>query len=127
MDLWPESPTVVGPCSPYAPVLDNVYTSMAWMIPSLVAPTRTETSISWRGVEAVWLSVREKIILDGRPVFQVTKAGKISETTVCFAPKPPPILGFTTRIFDLGIPRALEMIRRTWNTIWVELKMFSRP
>ncbi len=86
MDLWPESPTVVGPCSPYAPVLDNVYTqSMAWMIPSLVAPTRTETSISWRGVEAVWLSVREKIILDGRPVFQVTKAGKISETTVCFA------------------------------------------
>ena len=100
---------------------------MAWMIPSLLAPILTETSISCRGVEAVWDSAREKIILEGLPVFQVTKAGKISETTVCLAPKPPPILGFITRIFDLGMPRALEMIRRTWNTIWVELKTFRHP
>ena len=79
----------------------------------MFAPTRTVTSISCLGVEAVWDSFRVKIILEGFPVFHVTKAGNTSATTVCFAPKPPPILGFVTRILDLGIPRALDTILRT--------------
>ena len=63
----------------------------------------------------------------GLPVTHVTKAGNTSATTVCFAPKPPPILGFETRIFDLGIPRALDTILLTWNTICVELNILSLP
>ena len=71
-----------------------------------------------------WVQVKD---FEGFTVFQVTKAGKTSATTVCFAPKPPPIRGFVTRIFDLGIPSALEIILRTWKTIWVELITFSLP
>ena len=67
------------------------------------------------------------MIFDGFFSIQVTKAGYSSATTVCFAPKPPPIRGFKARTFALGIPRAVEMILRTWNTIWVELTTTSLP
>ena len=125
--MWPERPTVVGPCSPYAPVLESVYRSIARILPSFIAPRRIVTSISWRGVDAVWDSSLVKIIFDGFPVFQVTNAGKISATTVCFAPNPPPILGLETRIFDFGMHNALDKILRTWNTICVELTTFNLP
>ena len=42
---------------------------------ALVAPRRTCISISWRGEDAVWLSSRVKISLQGFLGFQVTKAG----------------------------------------------------
>jgi hypothetical protein len=45
------------------------------MIPFSSAPARTVISISWRGEEQIMDSYLEKIILDGRPVFQVTIAG----------------------------------------------------
>ena len=35
---------------------------------------------------------------------------KIAKGYACFAPKPPPILGFVTRIFDGDIPSACDMI-----------------
>ena len=44
------------------------------MRPSLFAPRRRWISISWRGVEAVWLSSRVKMSFEGFLVFQVTKA-----------------------------------------------------
>ena len=50
-----------------------LYTSL--MIPFSSAPARTVISISWRGEEQIMDSYLEKIILDGRPVFQVTIAG----------------------------------------------------
>ena len=43
---------------PNAPVLDSVYTSSARMVPSFIAPRRTETSISCRGEPAIWHSSR---------------------------------------------------------------------
>ena len=73
------------------------------------------------------LSSRLKIIFDGFFVIHVTYAGYTSLTEVCFAPKPPPILGLLTRIMVFGIWSALEMIRRQWKTIWVELTTFKRP
>ena len=54
-------------------------------------------------------------------------AGYISATTVCFAPKPPPILGLMTRILDLGISRAWARILLVWNGIWVDATTFSLP
>ena len=42
-------------------------------------------------------------------------AGYTSDTTVCFAPKPPPILGLIIRTFDFGIPSARATIRLAWN------------
>ena len=65
--------------------------------------------------------------MDGLPVCQVTKAGYISQTLVCFAPKPPPTRGLTTRIMDFGMPSALATLRRTWKTICVEETIVSRP
>ena len=73
------------------------------------------------------LSCREKISMEGFFSFQVTKAGYTSETAVCLAPNPPPSRAFRTRIMEAGMCRALDTMRRTWNTIWVELTMFSRP
>ena len=55
-------------------------------------------------------SLLEKISIEGFFVFQVTKAGYISDTELCFAPNPPPILGCDTLIFDFGIPSAFAMI-----------------
>ena len=49
--------------------------AVALMIPFSSAPARTVISISWRGEEQIMDSYLEKIILDGRPVFQVTIAG----------------------------------------------------
>ena len=119
--MCPESPTVVGPCSPYAPVLDNVYKSIPFTIPSLVAPSLTCICISCLGDEADCVSSLENIILDGFFVFHVTNAGYISDTDVCFAPNPPPILGLVTLILDGDIPSACEIILLQWNTICVEL------
>ena len=51
----------------------------------------------------------------------------MAETAVCLAPKPPPMRGLMTRIMDLGMCKAFATLRRVWNTIWVELRMFSRP
>ena len=68
-----------------------------------------------------------KIILDGFFVIHVTNAGYTSEIELCFAPNPPPILGFDTRIFDFGMHNALDRILRTWNTICVELTTFNLP
>ena len=48
---------------------------MALSFPFFIPPTRTFTSISWRGEEAVWDSSRLKISMQGFFVFQVTKAG----------------------------------------------------
>ena len=45
-------PSIYG-VKPNAPVLERVYTSIALMIPSLSAPRRTFTSISWRGEEQI--------------------------------------------------------------------------
>ena len=56
-------------------VLDSVYMSIPLTIPSLLAPRRTWTSISCRGVEAVMLSSRVKMIFDGFFVIHVTYAG----------------------------------------------------
>ena len=86
---------------------------MARILPSVPAPMRTFTSISWRGEEAVILSSRVKISREGFLVIQVTKAGNTSATTVCLAPKPPPMRALVTRIRVLGIPKALERILRT--------------
>ena len=83
-----------------------------------------------RLMEVTALSTRKntvKMILEGFLVFQVTKAGYTSLTAVCLAPKPPPMRGLETRTMDLGMCRALAMLRRAWNTIWVELSTFSRP
>ncbi len=66
------------------------------------------------------------MIRDGFLVIHVTKPN-ISATTVCLAPKPPPILGFSTLIFDFGIPSALAKIRRTWKTILRQLITCKRP
>ena len=63
----------------------------------------------------------------GFPVFHVTNAGNTSVILVCFAPNPPPIRGFVTRIFDLGISRACPKIHLRWNTICVELSTFNLP
>ena len=57
----------------------------------------------------------------------VTNAGYTSLTAVCFAPNPPPIRGFSTRILLFGIPSALDKIRRTWKTICVEEITCSLP
>ena len=43
----------------------------------------------------------------------MTNAGYTSEIELCFAPNPPPILGFDTRIFDFGMHNALDKILRT--------------
>ena len=101
--------------------------SMAWRIPFSSAPTRTFTSISWRGDEAIWDSYRVKTIMAGLPVSQVTRAGYTSEIALCLAPKPPPIRGLITRTLDLGMFKALATIRRQWNTTWVELVTTRRP
>ena len=52
----------------------------------------------------------ENMILDGFLVIHVTNAGYISLTDVCLAPKPPPILGFVTRISEGDIPSACDII-----------------
>ena len=91
-------------------MLDRVYKSIPFTIPSLVAPSLTCICISCLGDEADNDSSLENIIIAGFLVFHVTNAGYISETEVCFAPKPPPILGFVTRIFDGDIPSACDMI-----------------
>ena len=39
------------------------------------AEAKMDLSISWRGVEAIWLSSRVKMSFEGFLVFQVTKAG----------------------------------------------------
>lgn len=127
IDLCPLKPTVVGPCSPNAPVLESVYTSSARILPSLLAPIVTVTSISWRGEDAIRDSFLVKIIFAGLPVFIVTIAGYTSATTVCLAPKPPPIRGLITRTLDFGMSKAFAMILRTWNGIWVEEKTLIRP
>ena len=44
-------------------------------MPSFVAPSRTCISISWRGEEAVWLSTRLKMILEGFLGFPGHKGG----------------------------------------------------
>ena len=85
---------------------------MARILPSAPAPMRTFTSISCLGEEAVWLFL-VKIRQEGFFVIQVTNAGKTSATTLCLAPKPPPILAFVTRILVFGIPRALDRILLT--------------
>ena len=41
----------------------------------LVGAEAKMISISWRGVEAIWLSSRVKMSFEGFLVFQVTKAG----------------------------------------------------
>jgi len=90
-------------------------------MPSFVAPSLTCICISCLGDDADNDSFLEKIIFEGFFVIQVTNAGYISETDVCFAPKPPPILGFVTLIIDGEIPSACDMILLQWNTICVEL------
>lgn len=95
--------------------------------PSRSAPSRTVTSISCRGEPAIWLSYLVKMSFAGRPVCIVTNAGYTSLTAVCFAPNPPPIRGFSTRILLFGIPSALDKIRRTWKTICVEEITCSLP
>ena len=65
----------MGPCSPYAPVFESVCRSMARMVPSRIAPTRTCMRIACRGEEIVIDSSRVKTIIAGRPVFIVTIAG----------------------------------------------------
>ena len=97
------------------------------MVPSLSAPSRTWTSISWRGLPAVWHSRRLYTSRAALPVFQVTKAGYTSATAVCLAPKPPPTRVFSTRILLLGMSSARARMRRRWNTIWVEDTTWSRP
>ena len=69
----------------------QVYKSIPFTIPSLVAPSLTCICISCLGDEADNDSSLENIIIAGFLVFHVTNAGYISETDVCFAPKPPPI------------------------------------
>ena len=53
MGLCPDRPTVVGPCSPNAPVFDSVYRSIPRMVPSFIAPMRTVSSMPWRGEDAI--------------------------------------------------------------------------
>jgi len=79
-------------------------------MPSFVAPSLTCICISCLGDEAVSDSYLENMILDGFLVLHVTNAGYISLTDVCLAPKPPPILGFVTRISEGDIPSACDII-----------------
>ena len=96
-----------------APEFDSVVTPSARMRPSLFAPKRTVISISWRGEPQVCDSSRVYTHMAARPVFIVTKAGYTSHTAVCFAPKPPPIRGFSTRMRPFGMPSAFDKMRRT--------------
>ena len=57
---------------------------------------------------------------------QVTKPVNISVHPVCLAPKPPPIRGLITLIFDFGISNAVDTIRRIWKGTCVELTIFKR-
>ena len=127
MDLCPVRPTVAQPCSPYAPEFDSVVTSSARMRPSSFAPRRTLISISWRGEPQVCASFRVNTHIAGRPVFIVTNAGYTSHTAVCFAPKPPPMRGFSTRMRLFGMPSAWDKMRRTWKTICVDEITCRRP
>ena len=47
--------------------------------------------------------------------------------TVCFAPNPPPILGFTTLIFDFDVSSAVASILLTWNGTCVDATHTSLP
>ena len=84
-------------------------------------------SISCLGLPLVSVSALVNNIFAGFPVFKVTIAGNTSATTLCFAPKPPPILGLITLIFDFGISNAFAKIRLTWNGICVALVTFNLP
>ena len=46
---------------------------------------------------------------------------------VCFAPKPPPMRGLTTRTSLFLSSSAVARMRRTWNGICVEETTSSRP
>lgn len=72
---------------------------------------------------------KRDIIPEVQPVQTMAQmlAANDCATHVCFAPNPPPILGFDTRIFDFGISSAFARILLTWNTIWVELITCSLP
>ena len=100
--------------------------SIARTRPSLSAPIRTVTRISWRLFDPVKLSCRVNTIRAGLPVFIVTTAGNSSLHIVCLAPNPPPIRGLTTRTRLCGMPSARAICRRQWNGIWVEVSTFSR-
>ena len=100
---------------------------MASIVPSFLAPIRTCIFISCLELLAAKVSSRVYTILLGFLSFHVTNAVKISQQAVCLAPKPPPILGLMTLIFDFGISKALLKIRRTWKGICVELTQFKRP
>ena len=97
------------------------------MRPSSLAPRRILISISWRGDPQVCDSLRENTHRAGRPVFMVTNAGYTSLTAVCFAPKPPPMRGFSTRMRLFGMPSACDKMRRTWYTICVDEITCSLP
>ena len=46
---------------------------------------------------------------------------------LCLAPKPPPMRGFTTRTWLLGMQRAFATMRRTWKGTCVEATTQMRP
>ena len=93
------------------------------------APRRTRTSISCRGEPCdLALLSREYQSLPGVLSSVSQMPGYTSLTAVCFAPNPPPIRGFSTRILALGNAQA------PWtgscargNTIWVDEITCSLP
>ena len=94
-----------GPEPANAPVSNQMRPAFAVMRPSFVTPVFSSTTVPWRGYAAVSSSTLVVMTFTGRPVAFARKAAKCSTPTRSLPPKPPPIPGTTTRIFDGAIWR----------------------
>ncbi|MNM70157.1 hypothetical protein D3C81_817810 [compost metagenome] len=85
------------------------------MVPSFSAPIVTLILIACLVLVASKFSFLSYIILDGFPVFKVTRAVYISTTEVCLPPKPPPTLGLIILILLGDISNALANCLFMWK------------
>ena len=73
------------------------------------------------------LSVRVSVQRTGRPSLRATQASTSSSVLSCFAPKPPPTSGLTTRTCAGSIPSVPAIPKRSWCGVCDGVQTVSRP
>ena len=119
-------PCTVVAWLPYAPVAASTVMWWATIVPSFFTPILSFRICGCRVRAMKNSSARVYSIFTGRRVARARAAQMSSITISCLPPKPPPMRGLMTRMRRTGICRIIATWRRTWNGIWVLVRMTSR-
>ena len=111
----------------YAPASKARATSIAVIVPSLLAPILTRLQEPQVGPVDSNTSARLMTILTVWPVFLDRRAATGSRYTGILPPKPPPISMGVTLICDTGISSSSAIASRTVNAPWVLHQTCSLP